>query len=259
MIDPKTNRIGEIGVTPVKLREAKLKKNELEKIPKPKKEITAKSWLEEKSAAYEQERRDIARGLIQAAQQDVSSIFNEEVFKDAIDKRLSGLPIERRNLILPTIADLLEETLFSVSLSAWENRTQDVDKSIRNLESRLPPKFSMELVNRHKDYPSGRIVYVDNEPCDKWLSDILGSKKPIPFNTFDRWLEKLEQAYAVYLEEHRREQEAKQPPLVEVPAQPQPSDEIPQSVLQAEFYGIGKEKEDISLRGRINKIYKGGR
>lgn len=259
------DQLGNITVVPVGLRKEREKRKDLEKIPKPDRSISLKGWCDEKLAAIREEKKGLARSIISAASQEISSMWSEEGFKEAVWKRLEKFSPEWKEELLSLVCPLMEDAIYSLALDSWNKRTVDVDRAIVKLESRLPPRFSMDLVNVHKDYPASRIGYDDRgRAWDKWLTKYLlgeDSKKKVYFEPYEEWLVQNEKFYnEIYLVEFQKEKEAASL-VVEAKPEPAPAapvDEIKWTAME-EFRQMGEPvRGEPSLSWSKRQVYKGG-
>ena len=257
-MDDFTSYYGNIAVVPGALRKKRLIKSEKEREPKPQKTVSLKGWCDEKLAVVKGQKTAMAQSIVSGGRGDVLEAWNVEGFKEGVWKRLDKLSPELKETLLPLVASMMEETIYSIDVDVWSKRLDGVDREISEFERRLPPRFSMDLVNVNKFYPASRIGYDDKgRAWDKTLTKYLlgeDSKKKIYFEPFQDWLAENENFYnKVYLVEFQKHAKQSTAPKVEEPHHPEP----PMSL--AGFYSIGRE-EGVKEEGEIrSKIYGGRR
>lgn len=260
-MDKIVNLLGEKGAGFFLVKAEREKKKERDRIPKPEKQINLESYCLEMEEATKKELEAKGQSIVVSVNNEISSMWSEPFFKETLRKKVMALPVGERGAILPFIQKYAEATIYQMQLDAWDKRSAAVDRNIRGYESGFPKPFTMSMMNVDKDYPEERIGFVDNKPYDKWISKQLGEKRPVFFEPYERWGEKLAECYEkVYLvtAKKEREEEAKRlaPPVVKVEPPPPPPSE--QAGALHGFFSEGVE-ESGTLRGRVSRIYKGGK
>lgn len=253
------NLLGEKGAGFFLVKAEREKKKVTDKIPKPANKVSCDDLRLEIEDATKKELEAKAQNIISSVNNEISSMWSEPFFRGTLHKKVMGLPVGERVAILPYIQKGAEETIYKMELDAWDKRAADVDMTIRNYESGFPKPFTLSMMNVDPDYPESRIEFIDNKPCDKWLREALGEKKPIPFDPYEKWGEKMSECYEkAYLPAWQRDQDLLHAPVAAKPEPPPPSPSNEQAKAIHGFFE--QEAEDTgTLRGRVSRIYKGGK
>lgn len=261
-MDKIINLLGERGAGVFLVKPEREKKKLAERTPKPEKKINLDSWILDIEKATESELEAKAKSIVSSSNVGITEMWSEDLFKDALRKKVMALPVGERKQLLPLIQKYAEAEIYARSLDKWNHRFDEIDSAIRGYESTFPKPFDIGMMNTNVDYPKERIGFADNQPYDRWLTDELKEKRPVFFSPHDRWLEKLAEFYEkVYLVEYQREQDLLRPPVaqkVEPTATPQPE---PISPAMREFFAMGEEtlleEDGLTPSGRRrSRVYK---
>ena len=258
-MDTKIELLGQKGASFFLIKAELQKKKELEKIGKPEKKVTLDSFRLDIEKAMSGELEAKAKNIVSSSNQGISDSWSEGLFLEALRKKVMALSIGERERFLPLIQKYAEDEIHARQLDVWNHRCDSIDHVIRSYQSNFPKPFTMKMVNTDPDYPEERIGFSDNKPFDRWLTNALGSSKPIFFEPHEVWAEKMAEAYQLYVKEFEKEKAkaAAPPPPPVKEAPPPPSDEISPSILRREFYDIGGVQPEPFSR-RSQRIYKGG-
>jgi len=251
-MDEKITKLGEKGAVFVSVKAEKKKRAELEKIPRPEKTVGLGDWKLEMEKAFDAELEGRARDVVSSAHAEVVSVFGVEIFKETVTKKLMAQPLELRWRLLPLVQKMAEDVIYSKQLEDWEGRFKGVDQAIRHLESQYPKEFSMSLVNVHKDFPESRVGFSENKPYDRWITELMGEKKPVFFLPYSEWAEKMGEFYSkVYLREFEKERQPVPPPVEQPPPVAEVKNEGPSpEFLRKEFFELN-ESPPSTLQERI--------
>jgi hypothetical protein len=258
-VDKIINLLGEKGAGFFKVKSEREKKKVSDLIPQPENQVNLENYRLEMEETTKKELEAKAQNIFVSVNNEISSVWSKNLFLETVRKRVMALPYAERMAVLPYIQKGAEAIIYQMEFDAWGKRSADVDRNIRGYESGFPKPFDIGMMNSG-DYPKERIGFADNKPFDKWLTEALGEKRPIFFEPYERWGEKLSECYEkVYLKEYQKDQDLLHPLKAAAKPEPPPPPPPEQSQAIAEFYEMGNE-EPGTLQGRIrSRIYKGGK
>ncbi|MGA2465508.1 MAG: hypothetical protein ABSH06_14270 [Thermodesulfobacteriota bacterium] len=242
------------------LRREKLRLAELQRIPKPEKESIDQSFMIGIKKVLEEERDLVLRNVVSASCRDVQDSYSLPLFQAAVSKRYrpQGARLaELDSLIagLPRLEALIEEQDYSLKVGEWSCRMNGLNQILSEMETKLPKPFEHTKINVDPNYPSDRCTMVDNKWVDVWLTKYLNSKRPIFFEPYSTWSEKMEEFYEkVYLVEWQKAQDLLHVPVAAKPEPPPPFP--PEQVVPIRAFleeGQSEYPEQGTLKSRIYK------
>jgi len=217
-----------------RLDELERKRAELEAVPAPEaRKGGFSSWREALEARCRSEIEASARSVVGLAVRQMVSggIWDEaKLAEDALklwDKEL--LKVARPVVLLaylPHLEAALDGALTERAMAEWNLRTRSVDDELILWRRQARPSFSPELINVDERFPIDRIQWVDGKAHDRWLTEGLGLRKPIPFDPHDKWVEGMIRFYReVYLPRYEQEKSVEEPVEQKHPADEEDSEE----------------------------------
>ena len=253
MVDKITNYLGEIGAKFYLVKPEREKKKEIEKMPKPLREKRLDDFWADIEKALGVDFDAKAKSVVNSANVGLAEIWSEDLFKEALKKKILTLPLGEREELLPLIQKYAEDELYSRQLNSWNHRLDGINQAILALEKSFPKPFDIGMLNG-PDYPKERVGFADNRPYDLWLTQGLGEKRPVFFEPYDRWAEKLSEFYEkVYLpawEAERTSQQVTSPPPVEKVASV-PRSSLPFNEIMEHFPDLLRETKDEEPHTKI--------